>query len=157
MDFAVTDEQRDLRAELRQYFHDLLTPEVQAALWADDGNLLQVTWGGTNTKRLVGWAGGFTDVPNSAQGFQVTYSGANTRSCAQALAIYRWTTSSWVTLDSRKVSGETRLVKSVPGTMSDYVHTASGSGTVVVRVSCSRKKKAFISQGDLMQLTYTTP
>ena len=32
----MTDEQRDLRAELRQYFHDLLTPEVQAALWADE-------------------------------------------------------------------------------------------------------------------------
>jgi alkylation response protein AidB-like acyl-CoA dehydrogenase len=36
VDFAVTDEQRDLRAELRQYFKDLLTPEVQAALWADE-------------------------------------------------------------------------------------------------------------------------
>jgi alkylation response protein AidB-like acyl-CoA dehydrogenase len=36
VDFAVTDEQRDLRAELRQYFQDLLTPEVQAALWADE-------------------------------------------------------------------------------------------------------------------------
>jgi subtilisin family serine protease len=128
-----------------------------ASLQADDGNLLQVDSGGSKKKRVVGWSGGFTNVPNSAQSFQVTYSGGNSRSCAQTLAIFRWTTNSWVTLDSRSVAGETRLVKSVPGTMSDYVHTASGPGTVVVRVSCSRKKKGFSSQGDLMLLTYTTP
>ncbi|MET0882329.1 MAG: acyl-CoA dehydrogenase family protein, partial [Acidimicrobiales bacterium] len=36
MDFAVTEEQADLRAELRRYFQDLLTPERQAKLWADE-------------------------------------------------------------------------------------------------------------------------
>jgi alkylation response protein AidB-like acyl-CoA dehydrogenase len=36
VDFALTDEQQDLRAELRQYFQDLLTPEMQAQLWADE-------------------------------------------------------------------------------------------------------------------------
>ena len=36
VDFALTDEQQGLRAELRQYFHDLLTPEMQAQLWADE-------------------------------------------------------------------------------------------------------------------------
>ncbi len=36
MDFAVTEEQEGLRAELRQYFADLLTPEKQQELWADE-------------------------------------------------------------------------------------------------------------------------
>ncbi len=56
MDFAVTDEQRDLRAELRRYFADLLTPEVQAELRAGE-------MGGPVWKRIVkqvaadGWLG----------------------------------------------------------------------------------------------------
>jgi 3-oxocholest-4-en-26-oyl-CoA dehydrogenase alpha subunit len=56
VDFAVTDEQRDLRAQLRRYFADLLTPEVQAELRADE-------MGGAPWKRVVkqvaadGWLG----------------------------------------------------------------------------------------------------
>ena len=36
VDFALTDEQQGLRTELRQYFQDLLTPEMQAQLRADE-------------------------------------------------------------------------------------------------------------------------
>jgi alkylation response protein AidB-like acyl-CoA dehydrogenase len=56
VDFAVTDEQRDLRAELRQYFADLLTPENQAALWADE--MGGPVWK-ENVKRIAadGWLG----------------------------------------------------------------------------------------------------
>jgi 3-oxocholest-4-en-26-oyl-CoA dehydrogenase alpha subunit len=36
VDFAVTEEQQGLRAELRQYFADLLTPEKQQELWEDE-------------------------------------------------------------------------------------------------------------------------
>jgi 3-oxocholest-4-en-26-oyl-CoA dehydrogenase alpha subunit len=56
VDFAVTDEQRDLRAQLRRYFAELLTPEVQAELRADE-------MGGAPWKRVVkqvaadGWLG----------------------------------------------------------------------------------------------------
>ncbi len=56
MDFALTDEQQDLRRELRQYFADLLTPEVQADLRAGE-------MGGPEWKKVVeqiaadGWLG----------------------------------------------------------------------------------------------------
>jgi len=56
VDFSVTDEQRDLRLHLRRYFTDLLTPEVQAELAADE-------MGGPVWKRIVkqiaadGWLG----------------------------------------------------------------------------------------------------
>jgi alkylation response protein AidB-like acyl-CoA dehydrogenase len=36
VDFALTEEQEGLRAELRQYFADLLTPEKQQELWEDE-------------------------------------------------------------------------------------------------------------------------
>jgi len=56
VDFALTDEQQDLRRELRQYFADLLTPEVQADLRAGE-------MGGPEWKKVVeqiaadGWLG----------------------------------------------------------------------------------------------------
>ncbi len=56
MDFALTEEQQDLRTELRQYFRDLLTPELQAQLAEDE-------MGGPVWKQVVkqvaadGWLG----------------------------------------------------------------------------------------------------
>jgi 3-oxocholest-4-en-26-oyl-CoA dehydrogenase alpha subunit len=56
VDLAVTDEQRDLRAELRRYFAELLTPEVRAELQAGE-------MGGPAWRRVVkqvaadGWLG----------------------------------------------------------------------------------------------------
>jgi alkylation response protein AidB-like acyl-CoA dehydrogenase len=56
VDFALTEEQQDLRTELRQYFRDLLTPELQAQLAEDE-------MGGPVWKQVVkqvaadGWLG----------------------------------------------------------------------------------------------------
>ena len=61
----------------------------------------------------------------------------------------------WVQLDSRTVGAETLLSNlAPPGAASQYV---SGTGELRVQIRCrsSVGNKSYVSQGDLMSITYT--
>ena len=47
------------------------------------------------------WYATFTGVSKSLSNLKVTYKGKNSQSCTQTVAIWRWTNSTWVQLDSR--------------------------------------------------------
>ena len=105
--------------------------------------------------RVAAWYGSFTGVPSTASGLKVTYSGGNTVACSQTVSVYRWSDGVWVQLDSRSVGAETLLSNlAPPGAASQYV---SGTGELRVQIRCrsSVGNKSYVSQGDLMSITYT--
>ena len=100
------------------------------------------------------WYGRMTGVPRALTSLKVTYAGFNSRSCTQELQVYRWTTSSWVQIDSRAVSTTQVTIGdlSPTGAAANYVSTA---GEVRVRVRCTANL-SFNTAGNLMRITYTT-
>jgi hypothetical protein len=112
-----------------------------------------------STRPLVGtrtssWYGRMTGVPTALTSLKVTYAGFNSRSCTQVLQVYRWTTSSWVQIDSRAVSTTQVLIADLAptGAAANYV---SPAGEVRVRVRCTTNAN-FNTAGNLMQITYGT-
>ena len=80
------------------------------------------------------------------------------RAGSQTLPLWRWTTSSWVSLDSRSVgTTEVQVDKTPTGTLADYVSGASGDGEVRARVRCTRTSSPFYKRGGLMQIAYERP
>ena len=126
-----------------------------AALAADDDGYLQVN-STTFGSPTASWYGTIGAVPNGLRDLTVSYKGKNSRSCAQSVAIWRWTTSSWVQLDSRTVGGtEVNLAGLVaPGAAGDYVSGTTGDGEVRVRVRCVSSFGGFVASGDLMKITF---
>jgi subtilisin family serine protease len=121
-------------------------------LRADDNSYYQVnsTKSGTRTSA---WYGSFTGVPNGLRNLSLTYKGKNSRTCAQTLSVWNWTTDSWVQLDSRSVgTSEVRIDKKP--TEADYVSGGSGDGELRLRVRCTRSSGSFYSSGDLMSIVY---
>jgi hypothetical protein len=104
--------------------------------------------------RTSSWYGRMTGVPTALSSLKVTYSGFNSRACTQVLQVYRWTTSSWVQIDSRSVSTTQVLIAdlSPTGAAANYV---SAGGEVRVRVRCTTSA-SFNTAGNLMQITWTT-
>lgn len=106
------------------------------------------------------WYGTFSVDP-SASNLRVTYNGRSTRSCTLSLAVYRWTTGSWVSAGSSVAVGT-----SSPVTVTDAATSASipaaelqSSGQVRVRASCSSSVFSFSSftfSSDLLQLSYSS-
>jgi hypothetical protein len=85
---------------------------------------------------------------------QVTYAGKNSVQASQTIAIWRWTDSTWVVLNTRTVGATVVRIANLvpPGTLADYV---SSTGGVAVRVRATTSAVAFTNSGDLMQLTVT--
>jgi phosphodiesterase/alkaline phosphatase D-like protein len=128
------------------------------SLVADDNVYYEVnstTWWGT---RIASAYASFTGVPNGLSNLKVSYSGKNSQTCSQTVAIWRWTTNSWVQLDSRSVgTAEVSIADLAPnGTLADFVSGTSGDGQLRVRVRCTRTSN-FFSSWDLMQIAYTAP
>jgi glucose/arabinose dehydrogenase len=122
-----------------------------AQLAADDNQYFRVL---NSPNRVAAWYGRFTGVPQTASGLKVTYSGGNTVACSQTVSIYRWSDGVWVQLDARTVGAETLLSNlAPPGAASQYV---SGTGELRVQIRCrsSAGNKSYVSQGDLMSITY---
>ena len=69
--------------------------------------------------------------------------------------IWRWTTNTWVQLDSRAVgTTEVAINNLAPtGAAADYVSGTTGDGEVRVRIRCTRTTN-FASNGDLMRISY---
>jgi hypothetical protein len=109
----------------------------------------------TSGTRTTDWYAVLPGVPNSLQSLAVTYKGANSRSCSQTVAVWRWTTSTWVVLATQSVS-TTEVLHSalVPtGALADYVSGTSGNGDVRVRIRCTTTAN-FTSRGDLLFADY---
>ena len=124
-------------------------------LTADENTFYQVksTTSGTRTST---WYGSFMSVPKSLTGLAVSYVGKNSTTCTETLAVWNFTTSTWVQINSTSVgTGEVVRSNIVPsGKLSDYVSGTSGSGEVRVQVSCSTAATNFTASGDFMSITY---
>jgi hypothetical protein len=126
-----------------------------ASLSAND-NIFYSVNSTTSNPRTTAWYGSFTGVTNALSNLRVSYSGRNSSSCTQTVEIWRWTTNSWVQLDSRTVSTtEVALNNLVPaGAAADYVSGTSGDGEVRVSVRSTRGGQNFTAGGDFMRLAY---
>ncbi len=128
------------------------------SLAADDNRYFQVnsTTAGT---RVSSWYGRVGRVSNALRSLRITLKGKSSASCTQALAIWRWTTRSWVTLASRSLGGtEAPLERSLTGgRLADYVSNSSGNGELRVRARCTRASSSFVTSGDLLRVIYERP
>jgi subtilisin family serine protease len=123
-------------------------------LAADDANYLQVN-STTSSTRTSAWYGRFTGVPSTLTNLKVSYRGKNSRTCAQTVAVYRWSDGAWLTLDSRNVGAEVSLSGLTPtGTLAGYV---SGTGELRVRVRCTNTSGTFVSYGNSLRIAYDKP
>jgi subtilisin family serine protease len=123
-------------------------------LAADDNVFYEVTSSSTAT-RTSSWYARFTGVAQDLRSLRVLYRGRNSATCAQTVSIWRWTTSSWVQLDSRSVGSTEVLVdRSASATLADFV---SASGEARVRVRCTSTTQGFYSRGDQLRLVHTRP
>lgn len=126
-------------------------------LAADDNRYFQVNSTKART-RVSSWYGRFGGISNGLRSLRVTLKGKSSASCRQTLAVWRSSTRSWVTLDSRSLGRrEVRIDRSVPGRLADYVSGGSGNGEVRVRARCTRGSSSFITSGDLLRVVYTRP
>jgi hypothetical protein len=129
-----------------------------SSLSADDNAYFEVN-STTNGQRTTDWYGSFTGVTNSLSNLRATYTGKSSQTCTQVIFVWRWTTSSWVQLNSRSV-GTTEVTTAnlaPPGAAADYVSGTSGDGDVRVRVRCRRNSPAYFSSGDLLRIAYERP
>jgi subtilisin family serine protease len=112
----------------------------------------------TSSTFTSSWYGSFSGVSNSLSSLRVTYKGKQSPSCSQTVSIWRWTTNSWVTLDSRSLgTTEVQIDRFPSGALADYVSGTTGDGTLYVRVRCTSSAGPFTTSGDLMRITYTKP
>jgi hypothetical protein len=127
-----------------------------ASLAANDNVFYQVNSTTFYTRTASAYAA-FTGVSKSLSNLSIAYSGKNSISCNQTISIWRWTTNSWVQLDSRVVgTSEIALNLTPTGTLANFVSGTSGTGELRVRVSCSAST-TFYASWDLMSITYTAP
>jgi serine protease AprX len=138
--------------------HGTLRAGTAADLGADDNVFYEVN---SNTKpaRVATWYGSLMGIPNSVDTLKVSYSGMNSLACSQKVQIRRWTTNSWVVLDTRSVGpSEVSISNLSPGgTLADYVSGTTGNGEVRIQINCKTSTGTFYSSGDLMRVDYTTP
>jgi hypothetical protein len=125
-----------------------------ASLTADD-DAYYVVGSTTKATRTATWYGSFTGVDNGTTTLAATYTGKTSLTCTQTIAMWRWTDSTWVQLDSRSIGTTEVEVANLtpPGTLADFVSGTAGAGEVRVRISCSTGTAAFSLSGDLMQLS----
>jgi hypothetical protein len=101
------------------------------------------------------WYGSFTGVPAGASNLRLGYNGRASRTCTLNLAIYNWTSATWVLVTQQSIgTSEATLVDlAPPGSASAY---RSASGEVRVRVTCSVfTLSAYASSSDVLSLRYT--
>jgi hypothetical protein len=129
-----------------------------ANLNADDDAYYEVN-SSTSGTRTTSWYGTFTGVTNSLSTLRVSYTGKNSRNCTQVIFIWRWSTSSWVQLNSRTVgTTEVAIANLAPGgSQANYVSGSSGNGDVRVRVRCRTSSGSFYTSADLLQISYVRP
>jgi subtilisin family serine protease len=126
-----------------------------ASLGQDDGSFLKVSSTSSGT-RTSAWYGSVSGVPNEALSLKISFRGSTSVSCAHNLAIWKWSTGSWTSLDSRTLgTGEIGIDKVVGGSLSEFVDNVDGPGEVRVRSRCTNSSSSFVTRSDLLKVTYT--
>jgi hypothetical protein len=124
-------------------------------LATNNGSYYQVnsTTSGTRTST---WYGSFTGVSRSLANLRVTYSGMQSRTVTQNVEIYQWSTSSWVTLNTRSGSTTEVLISNLApsGSAVNYVSTG---GEVRIRIRSVGSSTNFYTVADLLQISYDRP
>ena len=121
-----------------------------ADLAAEDG----VSVGVNSTATAVAtWYGRFFLLPTSLTGLRVSYAGGNTRSCAQTIALWRWTDKTWETLDNRTVGPEGARAADLVPAGADAIYVNS-KGELRVRVRCQTNTGQFTTAGDWLRIDY---
>lgn len=125
---------------------------------AADDNLFYEVNSTTSGTRTTSWYGTFTSVPATLENLRVTYRGKASRACSQTISIWRWSDSSWVTLDTRSVGTTESAAADLAPTGSPSAYLSGGQLRVRVRCAGSTGSFApsFFSSGDLLQITYGT-
>ena len=104
------------------------------------------------------WYGTFGVVP-TATDFKVTYNGSSTRTCTLSLAIYQWTTNTWVAAGSSVSVGTSAVTvaNAAPSAAIPAANLRSATGQVRVRASCSAgfSFSTYTLSSDLLQLSYS--
>jgi Ca2+-binding RTX toxin-like protein len=129
-------------------------------LVANDNSYLRVSSAKTGTRaQTTAWIGQFPGVPNELEDLRVTYEGSNTRTCTQGIAIWRWTTRSWVRLAQRRVGRTDIAIMDLapPHPAAAFVSGTSGPGAVRVRIHCQTNEGPFVARGDFLKLDYQLP
>jgi hypothetical protein len=129
-----------------------------AAALTSDNNIYYTVNSTTAGTRTATWYGSFPGVSKSLSKLRVNYKGNNSRNCTQTVAIWRWTTSTWMQLDSRTVgTSEVAINNLAPtGTLANYISGTSSSGELRVRIQCQTTAN-FTNKGDLMSIVYDMP
>ena len=127
-----------------------------ATALASDNNVFYEVNSTTTAPRTSAWYGRFTALPADLTDLTLLYRGKNSRNCTQTVAIWRWSDSTWVQLDSRAVSTSevTTPTLTPPGSPATYL---SAAGELRVRVRCTGPSANFFSSGELMSITYRRP
>jgi Bacterial Ig-like domain len=128
-------------------------------LAADDNAYYEVNSTTSGWTRVASLYGTFTGVSNSLTSLKASYAVKASASCSGTASIWRFTTSSWVQLDSRSLSTSEVLVQNlVPsGTLADYVSGTSGEGDVRIRIRCTKSFSSFYLSADLVKLVSAAP
>jgi subtilisin len=128
-----------------------------AKLASNDGKYLEVN-STTKSTYLTSWYATFAGVERDLTALSVAYRGSNTRTCTQVVALWSWSTGSWVTLDSRSVgTSEVLVERAAQATLASYVGGTGDKGDVRVRVRCSTTAGTFRARADQLRLTFTAP
>jgi subtilisin len=123
-------------------------------LGADDNLFYEINATASGT-RTTSWVGRVAGVSNAAKTLAIRYRGRASAACTQTVAIYNWTTATWIQLDSRSVgTTEIQVDRSGTGALGGYVSGTSGDGEVQVRVRCTANY-GFYAGGDLLRVTHT--
>jgi hypothetical protein len=106
----------------------------------------------TRRTRTAAFSTRWVRVPRALSSIRVAYTGRASSGCKQVLSLYRYSTGSWVTLDTRGIgNGDNDTGALVPpGAAKDYV---SASGEVKAQVRCAAGA-SFTLAGNLMRLSY---
>jgi len=102
------------------------------------------------------WYGTFSAAANASD-FKVTYTGFASRTCTLSLAVYRWTTSTWVTVGTSRSIGTSQvtIADQAPSASVPPSDLRSSTGQVRVRVTCSAFTfSTYTSSGNMLQLSY---
>jgi len=136
------------------------------ALGASDTLYYQVnsTISGTRT---ADWYASFTGIPLGAANLTATYVGRNcaTTGCPAGptvpttLYVWRWASSTWVQLGATVPVGpaDVTVNQALPAPLSDFIGTGPNQGRMRLRVQTSGGTTSFVTNGNLLRLTYDAP
>ncbi|MEV8631729.1 multicopper oxidase domain-containing protein [Streptosporangium sp. NPDC051023] len=130
-----------------------------AALATADTAYYQVDSTATGTP-AADWSGGFAGVPTGATGLTVTYTGRNSAAALPTtLWAWKWSTGAWVQLGAAADVGtaDATITRTLPAPQTDFLGTGANQGKVRVRVLTTGTATGFLTQGNLLRLTYDAP